>query len=48
MSKHPLKLTASEASQLASLIAAVARPRSADEVAALERWLGRLMKASRE
>jgi hypothetical protein len=48
VSKHPLKLTAGEASQLASLIAAVARPRSADEVNAVERWLGRLLKASRE
>jgi hypothetical protein len=48
MSKHPLKLTSNEANQLASLIAAVARPRSADEVAAVERWLGRLLKASRE
>lgn len=48
MSKHPVKLTAAEASQLASLIAAVARPRSADEVAAVERWLSRLIKAARE
>lgn len=48
MSKHPVKLTAAEAAQLASLIATVARPRSADEVAAVERWLGRLLKASRE
>ena len=48
MSKHPIKLTATESAQLASLIAAVARPRSQDEVAAVERWLGRLLKASRE
>jgi hypothetical protein len=48
MSKHPIKLTAAESAQLASLIAAVARPRSQDEVAAVERWLGRLLKASRE
>lgn len=42
MSKHPVKLTASEANQLASLIAAVARPRSQDEVAAVDHWLHRL------
>jgi|GEM_PF-3454540 hypothetical protein len=48
MSKHPIKLTAAEAAQLASLIATVARPRSQDEVAAIERWLGRLIKATRE
>ena len=42
MSKHPVKLTASEATLLAALLAAVARPRSQDEVAEVEHWLRRL------
>ena len=46
MSKHPVKLTAVEASHLAALLAAVARPRSQDEVAAVEHWLRRLVAKS--
>ena len=42
MSKHPVKLTNVEANELASLIAAVARPRSHDEVRAVDHWLQRL------
>ena len=42
MSKHPIKLTASEVAHLAALLAAVARPRSHDEVDDVEHWLRRL------